>query len=98
MPDVSSVAVPQKPAAPQPTFQVAARYAPDAVGNVVVDAGAAVSSVNVLGLAVVVFPELFVARTLSVYWPSAEKLAAGKLWLPRAGARRLHEHLRSARE
>jgi len=38
MPDVSSVAVPQKPAAPQPTFQVAARYAPEAVGNVVVDA------------------------------------------------------------
>src|SRR4051812_4031656 len=70
MPDVSSVAVPQKPAATQPTFQVAARYAPEAVGNVVVDAAAAVSSVNVLGLAVVVFPELFVARTLSVYWPS----------------------------
>ena len=78
MPEPPSDCVPQKPLGAQPAFQPAVEYVPVEAGKETVELGAVLSTRNVREGPPSVLPASSVARTWTVYWPSAGKLAAPK--------------------
>jgi hypothetical protein len=73
--------VPQTPGEAHPAFQLAVVYEPEALGKVTAALAVVASYTNVAGETVVTLPAASVARTRSVYGPSAGKLEPAKAYL-----------------